>query len=159
MLWCHLWHIHRMANGQQTWGHNPRWLSCIITCFWNPSAWDGCLIHTRQTHTHTLTNTQLAALRHSWHLSDAGRAVDIFTTGAFVSLCLWWWGEHNAGESVDEKAWRGWGWGEEEGETRGVSKFRCSQLPEEHIVPGTKSQDHAPLPLLPSIPRLFALEL
>ena len=47
---------------------------------------------------------------------------------------------------------------EEEGETRGVSKFRCSQLPEEHIAPGTKSQYHATLPLLPSVLLLSLLQ-
>lgn len=52
---------------------------------------------------------------------------------------------------MDEEPRRGRGCRDEEGETRGVSKFRCSQLPEEHIAPGTKSQYHATLPLFPSV--------
>lgn len=73
---------------------------------------------------------------HSWHPCDAKSAVDIFTTGTFMFVRLWWQGEHSGGENVDKDARRGWGCRGE----RGVSKF-SSQLPEEHFAPGTKIKE------------------
>lgn len=86
---------------------------------------------------------ELAAPMHSWHLYDAEGAVDIFTTGAFMSPCLWGWGE------AQWKAESGLGCREEEGE---MSKFRRSQLPEEHIAPGRKITVSCSVPsLAPSV--------
>lgn len=126
-----------MGSARRNTHLNPASSSCIITCFLVPIR-TGWLM---ASNTHTHTHKELGALMHSWHLSEADRAVDIFTTGAFMSVCSWWGWEHNGGESVAVEARRGWGCREEEGETRGVSKFRCSQLPEEHNAPETNKKN------------------
>lgn len=113
------WHDHHTADNQYMYP-NPVSLTCIISIFSTHQVAMAVAPHAHK---------ELAAPMHSWHLYDAEGAVDIFTTGAFMSPCLWGWGEAQwKGES-------GLGCREEEGE---MSKFRRSQLPEEHIAPGRK---------------------